>query len=512
MLVYVARMTHDALHDTVVSDGVLMIRERYERVAVAASAAGVLYWDERAMLPPAASAWRTQQRAWIAGAAHRELLDPDLTALVARVLDADPTHPEALAVHRDIAIATRVPAAWTEQYAAATARAWSAWTMARSTPGRISEYLAALGSVVELARERAELLTYPSEPYDALISEWEPGMTAAVVVDMIEDVVHATSSLRSAVPIAEHSVLDRNADPDAKQRYEAALAAALGFDAAHGRIDPALRAFCIPLGPHDVRLTSRFGVTPGLRSLNSGMHEVGHAIYAQAFARLGVPGPLAREASVGIDESQSRMFETHVGLHPGFLRFMLASAHEYLGDVVNGIDVEEWVAAWTARIGSALRVGSDELDYDAHILLRARLERMLINGDLEADNLPEAWREQAAQLLPHLPCKDHLHGVLQDVHWSIGQFGYFPCYTLGNIYAAQMMRAARRDISTLDEELTQGSTASLRGWLDDVVYQHGRSRSATQIMQLIDGDIDPSAHIAHITARFAPVPDDAVTG
>ena len=496
-------MTEDAVQDMIVADDIALIRAHAERIRAAATAAGVLYWDERTMLPQAASSWRTMQRSWSAGVAHRELLDPDVIRAVDRVCDADPTHPEACALRRDIRTAQRVPAAWSERYAAATAQAWSAWSGARTEGHTIAAYFDALAEVVACARERAELLGYEHEPYDALIGEWEPGMTGAAALGMIEDVVRATADLRATAPMMDRSPLDRPVDSQSKQRFEAAIAAALGFDPERGRIVPAQRAFCISLGPHDVRLTSRFGVTDGLQALTSTMHEVGHAIYAQSFARLGVPGLLAREASVGIDESQSRLFENHVGLHPGFLRYMLECASEHLGSVVADLDPDMWVRLWHGRAGSELRVGADELDYDAHILLRTRLERMMVNGDLDVSELREGWREQSATLLEHLPAPTDQFGVLQDVHWSIGQFGYFPCYTLGNIYAAQVMQAARRAIGTLDDQLERGDTSSLRAWLDTTVYQHGRSRSAAQIMQSIGGSGDVQALTAHIETRFA---------
>ncbi len=482
------------------SDLVEQMRAAYIAAHVAGRTAALVYWDERVMMPSATSSFRVRQRSWTSGRAHELLQDPDLRDAAMRVCEREPEHAEALAVLRAVQRAALRPVSWVERQAAATAAARHAWIDARRT-GRVDTYLGALAEVVDLAREEASIVGYETEPYDALLGTWEPGMHASTVVELIEDVVDTASDLRSRAYRAERSVLEHPVPASAVWELERAVVEALGFDLSAGRIDPSSRAFCIVLGPGDVRIASRCRATPGIASLTSTMHEVGHGIYAQAMHRLGLPLPCAEAPGVAIDESQSRLIENHVGLHPGFLEWIRQQAIECIGPPYDRIDPAAWVQAWHGRAGSTLRVGADELDYDAHILIRTRLERALINGDLEVAELPGAWSDQSRRLLPHLSTTGEA-GILQDIHWSIGQFGYFPCYTLGNIWSAQIMHAARCSISDLDKQLSSANTTHLRAWLDEGVYVHGCMRSAPDIMQAIVGTTDSGPMKQHLAERF----------
>lgn len=472
------------------------MQARYAAAHVVGRTAALVYWDERVMMPLDARHFRVHQRSWISGRAHELLTDPQLRDAAERVREHDPNHREACAILRDVEYASRRPVTWIERQAAATAAARGAWSDAQGGAS-LKEYLRALGEVVELARQESSFVGWQTEPYDALLDSWEPGLRASDVVPLIVDVVQAAEPLRDAAPYGERDLLLRDASSESKAELERRVVHALGFDMSAGRVDVASRAFCITLGPRDVRIVSRFGCTPGIASLTSTMHEAGHGIYAQSLHLHDLPGACAQVPGVAIDESQARLFENHVGLHPGFLDWIRVQAADCLDAQYRDIDPAQWLSAWHGRASSALRVGADELDYDAHILVRTMLERALINGELEVDDLPSAWQELSHKLLPHINAD-----LLSDVHWSIGQFGYFPCYTLGNIWAAQIMRAVRSDVPDLDSQLAHGDTTSLRAWLNEAIYQHGCTRAASDIMYAVSGGTDTEPMRQHLTTRF----------
>ena len=344
---------------------------------------------------------------------------------------------------------------------------------------------------------------YEREPYEACLDEWEPGIDLATLDSCfatLETTLRPMLDRRNTDP---KELTLRLLRPEAMHELERRLLEAVGFDQHAGRVVESSRAFCIALGPHDVRMTSRFHVTPCFRGIHSTLHEAGHAIYAQSFGRLGVPDTLAIAPGLGLDESQSRMVENVVGRSRAFLAWTFEQLRELAPDAYpDVVELDRFVAEVNTADSPFRRLGTDELSYNLHILLRTRVERALVNGELEVHELPEAWRAATRDLLGVTPERD-VDGCLQDVHWSLGQWGYFPTYTLGNVYGMQLLDAAGEQLAGLDSDLARGDTTALRAWMDEHVYRHGRAYTGRELVERVSGTpltVEPL--VRYLDAKF----------
>lgn len=479
------------------------LRRHAERVALATGAGKALYWDERVNLPPGAVEDRGRQRAWLAGIEHELRGGPAAREALADAVAWDPTHPEVVTMRRAVERATAVPGELVERTADATLHAHHAWHLARETDDAAS-FLPHLRTLVELAREEAAALDASAPAYSVLLDRWEPGADADQVASVLERLAtRITPLVRDAAPV-DTSILDRPLDETGRHHLERELLGALGFDWHVGRIDATRRAFCVTLGQGDVRLTTRFYDVPGLRNLHCSMHEAGHGIYAQGLQRIGLPATIADVAGLGLDESQSRLFERRIGASPAFWEHHFPRLVRRFPDVYRADEQDAFVAAMRAPDVDLLRIDSGEAAYNLHVLLRLRIERALIDGSLDVADLAGVWNEGMQDLLG-LDVPDDRHGCLQDVHWALGQWGYFPTYALGNIYAAQLLDAARGGLGfDLDEHLAEEGTAlPLRHWLDEHVYTPGCSMTSAEIVQSVTGhELDETPLVRHLESLF----------
>lgn len=471
-------------------------------IATARSIGDLLYWDDRVERPDRAAAWRADQREAQAGLVHDLVLSDRLERAIDAVLAIDPDDLEARAMRRERDRLARVPRALHARREAVASVARAAWDRARIEDDfRIFE--PHLVEMVATVREQAEALGYEREPYEAMLDEWEPGIDLATVDACFAKLEQRLRPMLDRRHPAPKQLTLRQLDPHSMHELERRLLDAVGFDRAAGRVVEATRAFCIALGPFDVRMTSRFHVTPCFRGIHSTLHEAGHAIYAQSFGRLGVPATLAMVPGLGLDESQSRMIENVVGRSRSFLSWTFEQLRELAPDVYPDADeLDPFIAEVNTADSPLRRLGTDELSYNLHILLRTRVERALVNGDLEVRDLPDAWSAAAEDLLGVRP-DNHVDGCLQDVHWSLGQWGYFPTYTLGNLYGLQLLEAAGDALSGLDDDFSRGDTTRLRAWLDEHVYRHGRAFSGRELVERVSGQplgVEPL--LRYLDAKF----------
>lgn len=464
------------------------LRGAAHELRVAASIGDVLYWDDRVHRPVAAGAWRSVQREWLAGQLHACSTSPRLeTVIDAAEQEVGPDDLEVRAMRRDFRRARLLPAGFTGRFEAAASHARAAWDDAR----RRSDYAVFephLARMCDLARESAEHLGYEHEPYDALLETWEPGADAAWVSGIFDELHERLVPLLAHRPHGAREVVLRPLTDGARHAVEQEVLEAVGFDDQRGRIVPSSRAFCIALGPDDVRMTTRFHETPWLKGIHSTLHEAGHATYAQAFARLGVPATLAAAPGLGLDESQSRLVENVIGRGRAFSEWLLGRLMHHAPEAYGSADeLDLLYRDMNVAEHPCRRLGTDELSYNLHVLIRFRLERAMVNGELEAAALPEAWSDAMQSTLGVRPGSD-TDGCLQDVHWSLGQWGYFPTYTLGNVYCMQLMQAARAEVADIDGEIARtGGSPSLRAWLDDRVLRHGRRHTGRELVELVTG-------------------------
>jgi carboxypeptidase Taq len=484
--------------------------ELWAEYADVSSAAGLLGWDQEVFLPPRGQAGRGKVLATLAGIAHRALTSTELADAVAAAEEAaEPDSVDAAQARearREMERARRVPEALEKAFAESRSAALVCWQQARKDKD-FAAFLPTLERQVGLVRERADALRgEDGTRYDALLEEFEPG---ARVADLEPLFAHLRAELAPMVQSAadsgrevDESVAHGAFPADAQRGFVREVAAAIGFDFQAGRLDPAAHPFCSGFGAGDVRLTWRWYEDDFRPALFGVMHEAGHGLYEQGMPAAWHRTPLGRDAGLGIHESQSRLWENRVGRSRAFWDWVMPRFRAaYPGHAPDADAL--WKALHTCR-PSPIRVEADEATYDLHILLRFAIERPLVEGGLEPADLPAAWAEQSAALLGFVP-EDDAQGVLQDIHWAMGLFGYFPTYTLGNMYAAQLYEAADRELG-IDALAAAGDFGPLLDWLRVHVHRHGRSRPAAELVEAASGaPPSPEPLLEHLRANVAAV-------
>jgi carboxypeptidase Taq len=467
---------------------------RVREEALLTSCEALLEWDEETYLPPGGVENRSEQRALIAGLLHERGTDPRLGELLHRLegsdLLADPAAPTAVNVRelrREYDRFVRVPRRLVEDVARTTALAQTAWSRAR-TEANFSVFRPWLERIVELKRAEAECVGYAREPYDALIEDHEPGMTSHVVARLFEALQRELVPLASQITEAARAVRAiRKPFPIAGQRaFGEAVATALGFDATRGRFDLGVHPCCTGIGPGDCRLVLRFDTHDFAGGLLTILHEVGHGLYEQGLDPEHYGTPMGEAVSVGMDEAQARLWENRVGRSRGFWHYFYPGAQRRFPRPLNGLSLDQFLLSINQVQPSFIRVNADEVTYNLHTLVRFELERALISGDLKAGDVPEAWNAGYRRYLGIMPKNDR-EGCLQDGHWADGLIGYFPTYTLGDVFAAQLFAQAEAELGSLEEQFARGEFAELVGWLGRKVYKEGGRRSSASLIQSVTG-------------------------
>lgn len=446
----------------------------------------------------------------LAGVRHRLLIGAELAdALDAFEASAEPDGKDAAqarVARRELERAARVPAALAAALAERESAALVAWQAARAAKD-FALFAPEFAALLALKREEARAIAGPGgDPYDALLDRFEPGATAAELEPLLERVRAALAPRVAAVAgLQVDESPARGAFPAAGQRaLVQRVAEAIGFDFAAGRLDRAAHPFCSGFSPRDVRLTWRWredDFRPGLFGV---MHETGHGLYEQGLPLAWEGTPLGESAGLGTHESQSRLWENAVGRSLGFWRWLAPQWGNYFPDAVPPDPERLWPALHTCR-RSPIRVEADEATYDLHVVARFRLERRLFAGELEVPDLPEAWNAEYEALLGIRP-RDDGEGVLQDIHWAMGLYGYFPTYTLGNLMAAQFFEAAARALGDLEDAFAHGEFRPLLDWLRGRVHVHGRRRSARELLLAATGrPLDPAPYLQALEARIRRV-------
>lgn len=511
--------------------------------AVLASCSALLGWDEQTYMPPEGAVHRGGQMALLAGLHHEKGTDPRIGELLGLVenspLIGDPASAEAVDVRelrRGYNRLTRLPRALVEELARAASLAQQAWVEARAAAD-FSGFRPHLETIIRLKREESTCLTaggsavsgggapYES-PYDPLLDEYEPGARAAPLTALFERLRRelvplaaeaaeaARARLSAGAKSAAHNnnkdaidpILTREYPVDRQKLFGEMAAAAVGFDFRRGRLDVTAHPFCTGIGPGDVRITTRYDARQFSDAFFGILHEVGHGLYEQGLdpARFGTP--LGEAVSLGVHESQSRLWENLVGRSRAFWKHWFPSAQRIFPQALHDVSLDRFHAAVNHVVPSLIRVQADEATYNLHILIRFELEQALLAGDLPVGDLPGAWNAKYRETLGVEPSND-AEGCLQDVHWSAGLFGYFPTYTLGNLYAAQLFERADADLGGLDDAFARGDYAGLLGWLRDRIHRHGKRYAPADLIERAAGaPLDHRPFIAALRRKYGELP------
>jgi carboxypeptidase Taq len=461
--------------------------------------AGILGWDQEVLMPSAGVAFRSRQLAQLARLRHETLTSPRVGELIAACEGDDGVVSDGRSapavnvreIRRDYDRLTRLPAELVEEEAEVSSLGHHTWTEARRRSD-FEHFRPLLERLVGLARRKAECYGWPDggEPWDALAEDYEPGCTA-------RDVETVFTPLRERLQALLHDLMGSPTPPAdefnraplevvAQERFVRFVAEAIGFDFERGRLDVSTHPFCSGSHCRDVRLTTRFSETNVADALGSTMHESGHGIYEQGLPPEHIGTPMGDSVSLGIHESQSRLWENQVGRSRAFWTWCHPKLAEFFDNGVAAFDLDAVYGAVNTVRPSLIRVEADEATYNMHIMVRFEIERALMNGDLPVRDLPGVWNAKYKEYLD-LDVPDDARGCLQDVHWSSASIGYFPTYTLGNLYSAQIFETACAAIPDLDEQIARGEFAPLRTWLNENIHAHGRRYRAAELCQKVTG-------------------------
>ncbi len=476
-----------------------MYRDHLAEIGKLGSAAAVLGWDLQTHMPPK-------------GGPYRALVQGKLTRMVFELSTADVLGQHFAALREDTSLtplekasvrinekaytrARAVPAAFVEARQIAQSEAQGAWIQARQTDN-YALFQPHLEKMVDFARRLADYYGYKEHPYDALLEDFEPGLTCrqlrAIIEPLRSELVPFLKQLTRDGKAPDAHAFDGTFDADALRKLTRHALEIIGYDVAAGAVDDVAHPFTQTIGPGDVRITNRYPTDSPLPSLFGALHEGGHALYNQGMSRELWDLGLANGSSNGIHESQSRMIENQVGRSRPFWQFfqpVLASHFPQFRDA----SPDALYRACNVVAPSLIRVEADEVTYNLHIMLRFEIEVGLVDGTIRVAELPERWNQAMRDYLGIVPPNNAL-GVLQDVHWSLGYMGYFPSYMLGNLYAAQMLPAIRKSLPSLDDDLRRGDMKPLLGWLRENVHQHGAAFEPDELIRRVTGQPLDAAH------------------
>jgi carboxypeptidase Taq len=484
------------------------LEERFKRIADLEGVLAILDWDTAVCLPRAASEARGEQRATLKGVAH-DLLTAETTGELlagaeAEAAGLDPWQRANLTeMGRRYRHARALEPALVEALARATNACEMRWRDARARSD-FASLRPALEEVVRLVREAARTTgaALGLAPYDALLDEHQPDLRDALVAPLLDRLAAELPALLEAALARARPVRQpRGPFPVADQKALAErLMARLGFDLSAGRLDASAHPFCGGT-PDDIRITSRWCEDEVASALMAVLHETGHALYEAGLPRRWRGQPVGEARGILVHESQSLLLEMQVCRSEAFVGFLSGELARAFGPDPTFAPAE-LLALWHRVERGLIRVDADEVSYPLHVILRWRLERALLAGDLAVADLPAAWNDGMRALLGVVP-PDDARGCLQDIHWPAGAFGYFPCYTLGALLAAQLLAAARRELPGLEEEIAQGRIAGLLAWLRERVHGRGSSlRLAELIEEATGGPLAVEPFLDHLRARY----------
>ena len=475
------------------------------------SALALLQWDQRTCLPPKGHEARAETIGKLAKIVF-ELGTADKLGRYLEKLEVEDSlsledRASVRVVGKDYRRHKAIPPSLFERFAVARSRSESAWEKARAASD-FESFQPHLEEMVDFARRFAEYYGYKENPYDALIEGFEPGMTGrevrGVMAPLRERLVPFLKRLLAEGARPDTSFLRGSFSADRQRALSLRALEAMGYDFAAGRLDTAVHPFTSSTGPNDVRVTTRFVENDLLSSLYSSLHEGGHALYDQGISPELQWTGLDEGASFGIHESQSRLWENMIGRSLPFWTFFRPILTQVFPELSSPSADALWRAVNVVE-PRLIRVEADEVTYNLHIMLRFELEDGLINGKIVVADLPDLWRDAMGRYLGVTPTDD-ASGVLQDVHWSAGLFGYFPSYMLGNLYAAQVFATLQEETPDLDARIARGDFALLRGWLQDRVHRFGKVYEPKELVKRVTGKEPDSAYfLSYITRKYSEV-------
>jgi carboxypeptidase Taq len=489
--------------------------DQIKEISLIYSCYAVLGWDQKTYMPKNGTGNRAQQVSLLSGIAHEKFIDPRIGELLDILKDSDYMKNEfsdeetnIRETKRQYDKAKKVPISLVKEISKTTALADQAWVEARRKSD-FSLFKSWLEKVIDLKRQYAEAVGYEKEPYDALLDDFEPGATVEATGRVLEnfrvELVDFVGKIFDSGKHPDTSILEREYPVALQEVAGNMVAQAMGFNFDAGRLDVTTHPFCTGLGPGDTRITTRYNPDHFSHAFFGIMHEAGHGIYDQGLDDDHFGTPRGESVSLGIHESQSRMWENMVGRSRPFWVYFFPIVQRIFHKTLSDVKLDDFYFAVNDVRPSFIRVEADEVTYNLHIMLRFEIEHAVFTGNLKIDDIPEVWNEKFNDYLGITPASD-AEGCLQDIHWSNGLVGYFPTYTLGNLYAAQFFAKVQQDISGLGDLFRLGSFSELKQWLNKNIHSHGQRYRAEKLVEVVTGN--PLSHkpiMDYLKGKFGPL-------
>jgi carboxypeptidase Taq len=488
------------------------LKERLGEICDLGKAASILGWDQQTKMPPAGAPNRAEQLATVGRIAHEKFVSPEVGRLLDELQSFEESQPydsvEASLVRvtrRDWEKARRVPSELQAELTRSSALALPAWVEARRNSD-FQAFLPHLRGAIELRHRYIDCFDAGDEPYDVLLDDCEPCMKTAEVREGFERLKEEQVPLLAAIADSGR-VPPEPEGPfpiDRQEAFELEVLERFGFSPQAWRIDETVHPFASGGGPDDIRLTSRH-YEDSLDGLTATMHEFGHGLYEHQVDRALDRTPLCRGVSLGLHESQSRMWENLVGRSLAFWRHFFPRLQETFPERLGGYDVESWYRVMNRVQPSLIRVEADEATYNLHIILRFELEQEILAGSVALEELPEAWNARMADYLG-IEVPDDRRGILQDMHWAGGHIGYFPTHALGNVISAQIWERVREDLPELEAQFARGEFGPLREWLGEHLHRHGRKFTPVETLErVVGGPLDPEPYLRYLREKLGGI-------
>jgi len=473
------------------------LQERLAEIQSLNNIGAVLGWDQQTQMPEAAAGARAEHLATLGKVLHEKSTTDELGKLIEDAekeidgMDSDSFEVALVNMARyNFDQATKVPTEFVAEFQRATALAHNRWAQARAE-NDFSQFRDDLAKIFEMTQQQAEYLGYDDHPYDALLDQYERGMKSADVTrifnDLRDQLVPIVAGIADNKDKASDALLRLDYPIELQRQFGNEVATKIGFDFDRGRQDLAVHPFCTNFSRNDVRITTRYEIDWFSGGLFSTIHEAGHGMYEQGSAEALDRTPLAGGTSLGVHESQSRLWENVVGRSRNFWTFFYPELQKAFPEQLSNASLDDFYRAINASSPSFIRVEADEVTYCLHIMIRYDLERAVYDGDVKIDDIPAAWNAKYEEYLGITPPNDTL-GCLQDVHWSAGIMGYFPTYALGNLLSLQFYEKAIEAHPEIPEQFAEGKFDTLLTWLQDNIYQHGSKYPPKNLIKQVTGE------------------------
>ncbi len=486
-------------------------KTKMQKIADVKYASAVLQWDQETYLPPKGNEFRGRQIATLTEIAHQQFTDEKIGALLNELMSKDDlSDKEKRNVQlslEDFNKANKFTSHFVRQMSETVNKSFHAWIQARKD-NSFSVFEKPLDDLIQLKKQEADLLGYQNHPYNALMNDFDKGLTVAIVDKVFADLQPQLTVLLEEIknkPQVDSSFLHLHFDKDSQWKFGMEILKRMQFDFEAGRQDISEHPFTINFNNADVRVTTRIDENDFGNMAWSCIHEGGHALYEQ-----GLPGeqyglPLGEYCSLSIHESQSRLWENNVGRALPFWQHNFSLIKTFFSKQLNNIPIDEFYKAINKVQPSLIRTEADELTYHFHVMIRYEIEKMLIEGSIKTKDIPAYWNEHYKKYLGIIVADDK-SGCLQDVHWSHGSFGYFATYSLGSLYAAQLYAAIVKENASIEKEIAEGNNNSLLQWLNKNIYQHGKYYTSEELCFKATGETLNSTHfISYATKKFAHI-------